>query len=61
MESRPTRATITRLKHQLRRARIACIAAIELGDSHAVARLTCEAARLRDCLHLAKVFGWEAA
>lgn len=43
---------IPKLKQQIRRVRIACIAAIEIGDCRAVARLTCEAARLKNCLSL---------
>ena len=38
---------------KLGRVRIACMAAIQLGDPRAVARLTCETARLRDSISLA--------
>ncbi len=44
---------VRKLKEQLGRVRIACRAAMELGDCRAVARLTCEAARLRDRISLA--------
>lgn len=57
MQHRFTKININKLKQQLRRVRIACVAAIELGDLRAVARLTCEAARLSDCLNLAHVLG----
>lgn len=48
-----TRTDIHQLRDQVRRLRIACLAAIELGDCRAVARLTCEAARLKKRLLLA--------
>jgi hypothetical protein len=57
MQNRLTKINIDKLKQQLGRTRIACVAAIELGDLHAVARLTCEAARLTDYLNLAHVLG----
>ena len=57
MQHRFTKININKLKQQLRRVRIACVAAIELGDLRAVARLTCEAARLSDCLNRAHVLG----
>ncbi len=50
-----------KLKEQLGRVRIACLTAIELGDCRAVARLTCEAARLRDCISLAQSVGLAAS
>lgn len=53
MQQRLTTINIRKLQHQLGRIRVACMAAIELGDSRAVARLTCEAARLRDSISLA--------
>jgi len=61
MKHRPAKNKIENLKLQLRRMRIACSAAIELGDCRAVARLTCEAARLRDRVLLARSFGFEGA
>jgi hypothetical protein len=61
MKYQPAKARIEKLKLQLRRLRIALIAAIELGDCRAVARLTCEVARLRDRVLLARTFGWEGA
>jgi hypothetical protein len=48
-----TKIEVLKLKEKLGRVRIACLTAIELGDCHQVARLTCEAARLRDCLSVA--------
>ncbi|MFO1499743.1 MAG: hypothetical protein U1G07_15345 [Verrucomicrobiota bacterium] len=53
MHKRLTNINIRKLQQQLDRVRIACWAAIEMGDSRAVARLTCEAARLRDSITLA--------
>jgi hypothetical protein len=53
MEFKVTRIDVGRLKRQLQRARLAALAAIELGDSRAVARLTCEAARLKHAINLA--------
>jgi hypothetical protein len=50
-----------KLKEQLGRVRIACLTAIELGDCQAVARLTCEVARLRDCITLADSVGLAAS
>jgi hypothetical protein len=61
MHSQTTKINVEKLKLQLHRVRIACVAAIELGDCKAVARLTCEAARLRDFLRLAHVIGVEPA
>jgi hypothetical protein len=51
-----SRTELRKLKERLWRARIASLTAIELGDCRAVARLTCEAARLRRCLSLAESF-----
>ena len=59
MQTHLTKTNIARLKLQLHRARIACAAAIELGDCKAVARLTCEAAQLRAYLRLAPAFAAE--
>lgn len=53
MQQSLTTIDIRKLQQQLGRVRIACAAAIEMGDAHAVARLTCEAARLRDSINLA--------
>ena len=53
MQPRLSPINVQKLKLQLRRVRIACAAAIELGDCKAVARLTCEAGRLIDYLRLA--------
>jgi hypothetical protein len=48
-----TTINVRKLKGKLGRVLIACRAAMELGDCKAVARLTCEAARLRDWISLA--------
>jgi hypothetical protein len=61
MQKRLTTINISRLRQQLGRVQIACSAAIELGDCEAVARLTCEAARLRDCISLAQAVRLDAA
>jgi hypothetical protein len=53
MQSSITSIDINKVKQQLRRVRLACLTAIELGDCRAVAQLTCEAARLRSRLLLA--------
>jgi hypothetical protein len=55
MKEISTRIDINKLKEQLGRLRLACAAAIQLGDHHAVAHLTCEAARLRNCLEVATI------
>jgi hypothetical protein len=49
-----TRSDLTRLKRKLHRVRVACWSAIQEGDCRAVARLTCEAARLRDAVMAAE-------
>ena len=54
MENRFTRIDTRRLDQQLRLVRIKILVAIVLGDCRAVARLTCEAARLRDAIRLAR-------
>jgi hypothetical protein len=43
-----------KLRRKLRQVRLASLAAIELGDCRAVARLTCEAVRLEDAINLAE-------
>lgn len=53
MQQTLTTIDVRKLQQQLGRVRIACAAAIEMGDARAVARLTCEAARLRDSIRLA--------
>ena len=53
MQQRLTTIDIRKLQQQLGRVRIACMAAIQMGDHRAVARLTCEAARLKDSISLA--------
>ena len=46
-----------KLDQQLRLVRIKSLLAIVLGDCHAVARLTCETARLRDAIRFARSVG----
>ena len=53
MQNRLTTIGLQALRQQLGRVQVASAAAIELGDCHAVARLTCLAFRLRDCVELA--------
>jgi hypothetical protein len=53
MDFRITRIDIGKLRRRLHRVRLGTFAAIELGDCRAVARLTCEAARLRNAISLA--------
>ena len=57
MQQTLTTIDTRKLKVQLGRVRIACLNAIELGDCRAVARLTCEAARLKDCISFAETVG----
>jgi hypothetical protein len=54
MQESVTTIDVRKLQQQLDRVRLACLTAIELGDPRAVARLTCEAARLRDSIALAE-------
>ncbi len=54
MENKLTRIDVQRLDQQLRLVRMKNPLAIVLGDSRSVARLTCETARLRDAIRLAK-------
>jgi hypothetical protein len=61
MQKRLTTIDVHKLVRQLGRVRRACAASIELGDCEAVARLTCEAARLRECIALAPSVRLEAA
>ena len=51
------RPEVSKLRQRLRRARIASWWAIEQGDCHAVARLTCEAGRLVDAINSAQRTG----
>jgi hypothetical protein len=53
MENQFTRIDVRKLDQRLRMVRMKSLLAIVVGDSHAVARLTCEAARLRDAIRLA--------
>jgi hypothetical protein len=54
MEQSLTVIDVRKLQQRLGRLRIAFLAAIEMGDARAVARLTCETARLRDSIRLAQ-------
>jgi len=49
---------VEKLKRKLRRVRLASLTAIELGDCHAVAWLTCQRARLEDAISLAEKMAW---
>jgi hypothetical protein len=53
MENQFTRIDVGKLDRQLRVVRMKSLVAIVLGDCRAVARLTCEMARLRDAIRLA--------
>jgi hypothetical protein len=53
MDRAVTMIDVRKLDEQLRLVRFKQLLAIVLGDSKAVARLTCEAARLRDAIRLA--------
>jgi hypothetical protein len=53
MDFRLTKINVKKLQMRLQRARIAALAAMEIGDCKAVARFTCEMARLRDAISLA--------
>ena len=48
-----TKMDIQKLRRRLAQTRLAALAAIELGDCRAVAKLTCEAARMKNALSLA--------
>jgi hypothetical protein len=61
MDFKLTTIDVSKLKRQLHRARVALVAAIELGDPRAVARLTCEAARLMQAISLAGAILLESA
>ena len=54
MENKFTRIDVDKLDQQLRLVRTKSLLAIVLGDCRAVARLTCETARLRDAIRLAR-------
>jgi hypothetical protein len=53
MDRAVTKIDVRKLDQQLRLVRFKHLLAIVLGDSRSVARLTCEAARLRDAISLA--------
>ncbi len=54
MENKLTRINVHKLDQQLRLVRTKSLLAIAVGDCRAVARLTCETARLRDAIRLAR-------
>ncbi len=54
MEKNLTNIDVNKLTQKLRTVRAKSLAAIILGDCRAVARLTCETARLRDAIQLAR-------
>jgi len=53
MENNLTKIDVGKLDQRLRVVRTKSMLAIVLGDSRAVARLTCETARLKDAIRLA--------
>jgi len=52
METKVTHIDVKKLRLRLQIVRAKSLVAIILGDCHAVARLTCQAARLRDAIQL---------
>ena len=52
MQQKLSKSDLMRLKHKLRRVRVASWTAIEQGDCRAVARLTCETARLQETIDM---------
>jgi hypothetical protein len=55
MEKKVTNIDVEKLSQRLQLVRAKSLVAIILGDCHAVAKLTCQAARLRDAIRLAAV------
>ncbi|MHC1764638.1 MAG: hypothetical protein AB9869_10065 [Verrucomicrobiia bacterium] len=53
MQIKLTESDVRRFRRNLQRARIATVAAMQMGDCRAVARLTCEAARLQNAVAFA--------
>ncbi len=53
MDNHFTKINVRKLDQQLRLVRVKSLLAIVVGDLHAVARLTCETARLRDAIRFA--------
>jgi hypothetical protein len=53
MEIKLTESDVRRFRRSLQRTRIATVTAMQMGDCHAVARLTCEAARLQHAIEFA--------
>jgi hypothetical protein len=58
MHSILRRLDLEKQKQKLRRLLLSSLAAIELGDCRAVARLTCAAARLQNAISLAEKMAW---
>ncbi len=54
MDNQFTKIDIRKLDQQLKVVRMKSLLAIVVGDCRAVARLTCETARLRDAIRLAQ-------
>jgi hypothetical protein len=54
MTNQFTKIDVRKLDQQLRLVRIKTVLAIVLGDCRAVARLTCETARLQNAIGLAR-------
>ena len=52
MEKKVTDIDVEKLSQRLQLVRAKNLVAILLGDCHAVAKLTCQAARLRDAIRL---------
>jgi len=53
METKLSKINVRKLHRQLQMVQIGSSVAIQLGDAHAVARLTCETARLANAIALA--------
>ena len=60
MEHKLTSINVEKLKTRLQLVQLKSLLAIVVGDCRAVARLTCEAARLRDAIDLAGVVELQA-
>jgi len=61
MDFKVTRLDVQKLRLKLQKVLIGARASMELGDCRMVARLTCEAARLRNAILLARAIALEAA
>jgi hypothetical protein len=58
MHSKLREFDLGKQKQKLRRLLLASLAAIEVGDCRAVARLTCQVARLQNAISLAEELAW---